>query len=800
MNKIGAILRMRLFTLLFLISIIPAVTTAQVSGYISSVTTDEAIEKEPLKINAEVLQTSAISNIRIAYKSFEESEFIIADMEFIGSMASFVIPSEKVALPFVTYYLIIDKKDGTVETYPQGIPEMGKPIEVEVAAKSEKDQEVLVLSPAKGETVALDDLFISVSLVRASENVNSQATKIYLNGEDISDKLLFAGDLILFYANNFPGTATMGSQSLLIELYDNEGELYHAVKRNFVTVEDDYFLKAANRFKYKINMEGESRNENFDKKSKWFNNFSTSLQSTYKDWQFNGQVYLTSEEDDKTQPQHRFSATIENDWLKVKAGDSYPYFPSLIMSGKRVRGVSGGLYLDYFNIEAAFGEIAREIEGSLLQTYSRADAPLGSNIIEIDSAKYNQPFGQVDMGIYSRELFIVRPSFGSGENFQLGFTYLHAKDDMKSIEFGARPEENAVIGTDLKVAVDDQNIILTGQAAVSLFNSDISSGTLSDSKIDSVFGEDSYFNADTDMIKRIKNTLSKFITVNQFIGPINPQELSSLGAEAQLQMNYFNNNLKASYIYRGNDYRSFGQDFIRTDVKGFNLFDRVRLMENKLFLTAGYERLEDNLQETKPATTIYQTLNTSVSYFPRSNFPNITVGYSRFKNDNGITEADTNKAAMVNDITNRFYTTLSYGFDYGVKHNSSLSFMTSTREDDSPANYDANYFSTSFSLNSYWKRNLTSFFSLMYYASDLAGKEYNYTTLSFGGKYKLMEDKLELSASLSPSFGDFKRQALDFVAQYLVMQNLRLIFQTRLYRIPDEATNSITGLTVRYRI
>jgi predicted Mrr-cat superfamily restriction endonuclease len=75
-----------------------------------------------------------------------------------------------------------------------------------------------------------------------------------------------------------------------------------------------------------------------------------------------------------------------------------------------------------------------------------------------------------------------------------------------------------------------------------------------------------------------------FMTVNQYISPFNPQELASLAAEASLSLNYFNNAFKSSYIYRGNDFQSFGQSFIRTDVAGFNISDVLRLMENKIFL------------------------------------------------------------------------------------------------------------------------------------------------------------------------------------------------------------------------
>ena len=89
---------------------------------------------------------------------------------------------------------------------------------------------------------------------------------------------------------------------------------------------------------------------------------------------------------------------------------------------------------------------------------------------------------------------------------------------------------------------------------------------------------------------------------------------------------------------------------------------------------------------------------------------------------------------------------------------------------------------------------------IVYSASEIRGQPFNYLTIAVGGKYRLLENKLQLSASLSPSFGDFERQALELVADYNVLANLNLVFQTRIFRIPGSATNSIIGLTTRLSI
>ncbi|MFC2140083.1 hypothetical protein ACFLR4_05405 [Bacteroidota bacterium] len=346
-----------------------------------------------------------------------------------------------------------------------------------------------------------------------------------------------------------------------------------------------------------------------------------------------------------------------------------------------------------------------------------------------------------------------------------------------------------------------------------MINTDITTGELSDADIDSVFGPSSLYDVDADQVKTIRDIVGNFITINQFLGPLNPQEFASVATEAALGLNYFNNTFRIKYIYRGNDFYSFGQDYLRTDVKGINITDRIRLWDNKLFFSFGYESLEDNLQETKIATTSYNTFNTSVSIFPRMDFPNITLAYTHNINENGISLFSEDSLYVIDDATNRFMAQLSYDIMAGVKHSASLSVITSSREDESYWNSDGSNTSLSLSVNSYWDRDLTSFVSLVFYGSDISyfttdsltglklndpvASEYNYTSLSLGGRYRLLDNKLEITASLSPSFGDFERQAFDFVGQYFVSEMFSVILQARLYRIPGQSTNSIIGLTSR---
>lgn len=796
-KKVGSIKQR--FNLIIIISVMFWFNSnAQISNIISSVNISDAREQNPINITAQLYTADNVSTLYVVYKAFGTTEFKKIEMYLTGLTATAQIPADVVLPPSLEYYIQIIMRSGPMENYPVGVDQGVPPIQIAVSSFSEKDKEMLILSPSPDEIVSKEELFISVSFIKAPDSVDPSKTKILINNKDVSPYAVFNGDILILSGENISELIEEGPCNMQIGVYDSSGTLNHTLSRSFKILSTEE-IEMGGMWTYRGILRGESRNEQFDSESTWYNNVSGDFSAGNDIWNLNGKVYITSEEKEGFQPFNRYLLSITGgDWLKLQVGDAFPQFPNVILDGKRVRGVSGELNLGFLNIQTTYGETERSIEGALLETYSAEEAPLESNVIQINEQKYGAPYGRVELGTYKRKLFAIRPSFGSGENFQWGFNYLHGKDETSSIEFGARPKENLVLGTDLIIAIDNRNILFTTQAAVSVINNDISSGSLSDTQIDEIFGENNNFNVSSDDVKKIRDIIGNFITVNQYLGPWNPQEFASLAADASLALNYFSNSVNVSYIYRGNDYQSFGQTYLKTDVSGFNFVDRIRLMDNKLFLSLGYESLKDNLQKTKIATTTFNTYSVSVSYFPRINFPNITIGFYRNDNDNGISISDPDKKEyVVDNNTNRISAQLSYDFFAGIKHYSLLSISTSTKDDNSLGNYDASFTTASLNVASEWTKQFTSNFGVIANTSEIFGIAYDYFTLSFGAKYKMLENKLILSANLSPSFGDFERQAFEFITDYNVLANLNLAFQARIFRIPDQSTNSIIGLTTR---
>jgi hypothetical protein len=787
-----------LFLFLFSASVL-----GQISKSVSAVNASPAKQGDEQKISVELFQANAVSRINFFYRAFGESSYKSREVNITGVRGDVAIPGDEVAPPAIEYYLMLELKDGNIETYPIDFDKTKIPLTIKVEPAELKENDIILLSPESGFNSASRDLLISVSLLRVPVEVDKEKTKLFLDDADVTSNAVAGGDIINYYPDNFEPKLSPGQHSVKIVLYDTAGKEYSSYKTSVIVKSAEARVFEKGEFAYKIDINGEIRNEKLGDNSMFYNNLGVNFTGEYEDWRIKSNIYLTSEEKSYRQPYNRYSISVQNNFLTLSAGDVFPRFTSLTLDGKRVRGIYGDIKTPMFEVKSVYGQIARATDGRILEKYASTIAPLGTDIIDIDSAKYGASKARAVLGEYERTLLAIRAAVGSDNGLLWGFNYLHSKDDVGSIEFGAKPKENLVVGTDFALAIDNRNVLLTAQAALSMSNKDISLGELSDALIDTVFKKDGGFGGgiSPDKVKDLKKIFGKFITVNQYINPFNPEELSTFAAESALLVNYFGNSFKFYYMYRGNDFQSFGQLFTRTDVNGFGISDNARLIDDKVLLSLNYERLQDNLQNTKFATTTYQTLGASVSIFPKADFPTIVVGYNRYNNNNDIDSNDVSKAPYrVDDITNRVFAQFGYGFTLGVKQQASFSISVSDRTDKSPLYYDVSNTSAYFSLNTYWNEGLTSFFNLSINSSKIKDINLDYTGFSIGARQSLLEKRLEVGANINPTFGDLKRVTYDINSRYNINADFSLNFQLRLLTYTDIPNDLIVSLSARYAI
>lgn len=804
--------------LLALVVIFPVVGVAQVSTKVASISPTESEPDIPVALTVTLLQGETIERVFLVYRPFGESQYTSIEMDMVGNVASAKLPPRVVQPPAIEYYIVLADRDGSLETYPlsetadpfHNPPE--KTLRLPVRVSDDTGPDVVFLSPEAMATVPASDLVISFSLLRADTIIVQKATQVMLDGVDVTPEVVFSGDMAVYVPESAGREVPPGTHRVTVRLYDREGHLYRIQGVTFIVpgASLQEMPRALDKiFKYNATVQLESRHETVDGVGTWYNRGGYRFTGKYGAWRFLSNAFATSEESMNRQPQNRFYIGAESKWLRAGYGDHYPSgFPDLILSGKRVRGFQSSLLLGGFNIDMTVGRTVRPVEGLLLKTFP--DSLLSREQANDRSAAYG-PYaagiwGKYQYGTFGRDLFAIRPSFGSGETFQLGFTWMKSKDDMSSIQYGFKPEENLVVGADLVSRMDANRIEITGQAAFSATNTDISGGNLSDQRIAELFPAQ-----DTSTVKDVRDALSKFITVNENLRPLSFSKFPTAAYDIALRLNYFDNVFKFGYIFRGNDFMSFGQTFLRKDIRGFNIMDRVRLLDNRLSATVGYERLHDNTDSTKVATTTFSNYNIALSYLPGFDAPTVTVGFAHYVNDNGVpltrvSGPDSLKALIaVHDATNRFFVQSSYDFTMGARHTASLSLSTSNRDDETLRQLDVQNFALSLGLNSHFAIPLQTSLDISANFNNLPNGAFlgtyhrlDYTSIGMQARYELIQSVLSLLGAFTPTFGDFERVVGTFEADWYALRSMTVSLELSYFGNKGLPNDSFVSLRCRY--
>lgn len=802
----------------------PTTVSAQISSVIVRVNVPLLNQGQPIPVGVEFTPTANVQRVMFYFRPFGESEFRPMEMLLSGSYATLTLSGEYALPPYIEYYVEVEMTGGRTETYPLQNPQMA-PLKATVRPSDPKDQEARILSPEQGETVAAEDVVIAVSLFYASDEVNRRATKLLLNGVDVTAQSVFSDDVILYSPKNFPRPLNPGVQFIRVELYDKQGKLYHTIESNFALSTAMALAEQVSRFQAGIEGQLEYRREDIAKSTNDYFRGQFRLNGSYRSLMFGGNAFVTSEEKAELQPQNRLLLTGDLDWLKFQLGDAFPKFPSYIVSGKRVRGVSGSLNLKFFNVDVSVGQTTRAVDGILSDRDTTfADSSSLNARPQNTVLKSGFTYTPFQPGTYTRDFLAVRPSFGSGENFQLGFTYLHSKDDQGSIRYGVNPNENLVVGSDFLLAFNNQRFRLETQASLSLTNRNIARGNFTQADYDKLAGKDdpnlnptdrAKRQKDSDDIKKLADFGQQFITINEFLFPLNPvgTGLPGVAYEGTLTLNYFNNFIRAQAYQRGAAYVSFGNEFLQSDIQAFSISDRIRMFQNRVLFSVSYEQRKDNTASTKVATTTYDNLLTSVTIFPGTNLPSFTIGYGINNRKSDVAPTDEFKKLFVaDDATNRYSIQLSHDFTLGGRHSLLLGANIADKKDNTFNKRDQTnntYFGSlttqySFPLQTTLSVNVnqTKSQQLQQLSVDvnpiLVPTEFNLTAVSLNIQYRLMDDKLRIGSLISPTFGDLNRTLAQASLDYTISDRHSLLAQYDFIQNAGFQDDSIASLIYRF--
>ncbi|HAP35504.1 MAG TPA: hypothetical protein DCQ28_06015, partial [Bacteroidetes bacterium] len=389
--------------------------SAQLNTYIKGINPKNTVEQQPLRVAAGLQSSSELSRVELFYRQFGQTDFRSLEMQLLRDSAVTEIPANEILPPFIEVYIVATNQNGTSETFPIENPRIN-PARISVYLKPKYESEIIILSPEEGENIKEGETYISLSFVYADTIVDRSRTKIQLNGIDLSDKIVFFDDLLIVPPEAIPAAALSGGASLSVQTFDMNGKQYSSLQRGFTVLTTQQAEEVEKAFQGYGNAQAESRNENIKGSNKTYNRLDARAFGTYaKFLKANAQLTLSSEEKPENQPQNRYYLGIDARYAKLGLGDAYPRFPYSVMDGRRLRGFTFDLLLGAFNVNIANGELTRGVKiNSTPQTLQR-------------------------------KMTVIRPSFGKGEKFQWGFTFLKAKDNFDTVVI--RPQENAVFGT-----------------------------------------------------------------------------------------------------------------------------------------------------------------------------------------------------------------------------------------------------------------------------------------------------------------------------------------------------------------
>ncbi|MCH7938391.1 MAG: hypothetical protein IID13_01435 [Candidatus Marinimicrobia bacterium] len=506
---------------------------------------------EPLTLEAVVeVDGRSVVAMSIFHRVAGASAFSEVTMSAAGGGLWFgTISAGNVLEAGLEYYLAATLDDESLLAYPLEEPQLN-PVFIQVLAggeqmsfdplalfglEEEEESPILILSPTPRKIYLGDEVVIAVSLFNV-EDVDEESIRLLLDGRDVTAQAEISADLVTY----LPSKLAQGSHQVELRVSNLSGVAQEPAAWRFL-VAASASLTTERTYSHSGKVVSAFRRDDIDKRVLEVGDLKLSYRGGW-DWlKLRSNVRLTTQEDPFKPARNRYSASLSTSIFKLGLGDVTPRINRFILDGKRIRGYDADLRLKYFNLRIVKGELERVIQGRPESAYKVNDYFITSP----DTAEL-----RITRSGYSfrRNLLAVRPSFGSGQNFELAFIYLKAKDDVPSVlselgdgeitiddstfgvdyfsDFeptsgntrvvtfediksaardnaglftynlpdsnwtGRSPKDNLVVGSDLTLAFNKRRFVIQSGFAMSMLNNNIWDPVLTKEGLDTMFPGD----------------------------------------------------------------------------------------------------------------------------------------------------------------------------------------------------------------------------------------------------------------------------------------------------------------------
>jgi len=665
----------------------------------------------------------------------------------------------------VEYYLEAEFPSGKVTEPVQGAQSSRlfrvHLIPATIGEKLEGDG-VTILSPDPGTDVPTDDVLIAISISQGINAIDPANLKLTLNNIDVTKNATVTPDLVLFTIKKLrPGKHFIS----LFEVVD--GKENKLVGWGFGAMQSEEERLASSKPRpFRGNLEARYSHEDISNKVRDIGTLSGTATFVYKKFNWSNKAFVTSQEIDTLQTQNRFLSMLNYGPITLSVGDVAPQLSEFSLWGTRTRGVELEIKSSPMDLNVVYGEMYRGIDGGIgrldsLVVRGPAGDTLKSKINPLQDSLMVDTL--VNSGTYRRMITAVRPNFHATDAVNIGFNVMKVKDDVESISYGREPQDNLVVGFEFGIATKNRRFQLNSETALSLFNSDISSGAMEQaSMIEPVIVINPHF----DPLPVDSSLLDSNQTSMGIAQKIGKELLSSATAhQSDLTINVLNNEFRVGYKQIGRSFHSLGSPGVPIDLKGYFVNDRLRIFDNRLYLSGGYEHYSDNVNERAPYTTSRNAITGGIAFYSPAGYPNINFNTRMFdrKNDAKLTvillpdgTSDTS-GVLIEDNTVAFDVTVDQTFNWlKMEHNAAVSYNQSTSDDKHNPTAKNELATYILRMSSRQGNLLTTAIAVSRTEQNsLANRsKISYTTGSVNGRYMLLPDMLWLSGGVSMNMAE----------------------------------------------
>ncbi len=610
---------------------------------------------------------------RLFYRPKGAADFRSQPLKEQGYTLFSDVPTSKLPAGKIEYYFAMQSLNGEIFTYPEFNPQQS-PLAFELVASNytantyQSAEEVIILSPEPNEVIPQDEFLIAVSIPNQNADIDHARSRLLIDGIDVST-LLEHDDNLYFFT---PNTIRTGSHNAEFKIFDPSGNLLSKKEWNF-RITSGGSEEAG--FKQKTNLYLDNRYQNISDRSSNFFRTGVTWDATLEDWDFRLKATGSSTGGYSNQNANRFGAFVAYNFssrtrLYLKGGDLTGDYDPLTFWNRRILGFGVGLNSPWFDLDVSSGQTANAVEGKVVA------GDTGDNF-------------RVITGTYKETFLSIRPVFNFGKYVSWGLNLINGKEDPNSIaatkifktatkgdttvSVRANPTESLVLGTTLRLNFDNNRIRFAGSVQASIANKNAGDKVDFDSLASQLDLSDSQVSQVEPFVNLLEST--GFLTISQGLAPF-----PNLAMQFDTYLNYFNNYFKFTYKSIEADYNSPGNPYLLRGIRGLFINDNIRLANNQVFLNLYFNSYKDNLSQEK-AETDNNDLGVSISYFPMSNYPSLTLAYGNQARKNGASATDLEVSAEDNS-TQRISVSSNYSFNTGtIKNTATLSISNIVRDD-----------------------------------------------------------------------------------------------------------------------